>query len=78
MNPLGTLLFPEKTTHTTKNIVTRSENSCKAKSPAPGCVTLAANLLSRAWNESADLQNAQTLGAAKKAASKWSKTLVKG
>ena len=60
-----------------ESIVTRSDNMCKAKLPAPGCRTSAANLLARVWNESSDLRNAQTLGAAKLAARKFSKCLVK-
>ena len=54
-----------------------SDYSCDAKLPAPGNDNLSANLLARAWNESTELQNAKTLGAAKKVAQKWSKSLLK-
>ena len=47
-----------------------------AKPPVPGCKTLAANLLARLWNKSHEIQNAETLGAAKKAARKLSKSLL--
>ena len=69
MDPLGNLLFPEKAPNRP------GMRSAMATLPVPGCGLLAANLLSRAWNESADLQNAKTLGAAKTAARKWSKSL---
>lgn len=75
MDPLGSLLFSKKTTKPTDSITTRSENSDKAKLPAPGCRTLAANLLARVWNESADLRSAKTLWAAKKAAKLFSQSL---
>ena len=77
MDPLGARLFPQKTIDPNEKVVTRSHYRCEAKLPAPGYGTLAANLLSRAWNASAELQNASTLGAAKAAARKWSKSLVK-
>ena len=77
MDPLGSLLFSKTAIKNPESIVTRSENVCKAKLPAPGCRTSAANLLARVWNESTDLRNAQTLGAAKLAARKFSKCLVK-
>ena len=75
MDPLGSLLFSKKTTKPTDSITTRSENSGKAKLPAPGCRTLAANLLARVWNESPDLRSAKTLWAAKKAGKKFSQPL---
>ena len=65
MNPLGSLLFSKNDTIPTKGVVTRSEHSCKAIIPVPGCKTLAANLLARVWNDSSDLRNVTTLGAAK-------------
>ena len=76
MNPLGSLLFSKTFMKPTESAVTRSESSCKAILPAPGCRILAANLLARVWNESADLRNSKTLGAAKMAARKFSKSLV--
>ena len=75
MDPLGRVLFTKKVQSVSGGVSTRSENSCKAKHPVPGCRTLAANLLARLWNESPDIQIAETLGAAKKAAKKLSKSL---
>ena len=76
MDPLGSLLFP-KSTENPNRVSTRSKNSSSAKPPVPGCKTLAANLLARLWNESQEIKNAETLGAAKKAARKLSKSLLK-
>ena len=75
-DPLNTVLFPSKVANLVEGVSTRSENSFKAKIPVPGCRTLAANLLARLWNESPDIQKAETLGAAKKAARNLSKSLV--
>ena len=76
-NPIPLLApFSRNVTKPTKGVVTRSENSCQAILPVPGCKILAANLLARVWNESADLRNAKTLGAAKMAARKFSQSLV--
>ena len=76
MDPLGSLLFPEKQINPDFNIELRSARSSKTDIPVPGHGTLAANLLARSWNESTDIQNATTLSAAKTAARKWSKSLV--
>ena len=76
MDPLGRVLFTKKVQSVSGGVSTRSENSCKAKLPVPGCRTLAANLLARLWNASPDIQSAVTFGAAKKAARKLSKSLV--
>ena len=75
-DPLSRVLFTKKVTSVSEGVSTRSVNSCKANLPVPGCRTLAANLLARLWNKSPEIQNAETLGAAKKAASKLSKSLV--
>ena len=75
MDPLGSLLFAKSASNPNR-VSTRSINSCSAKLPVPGCMTLAANLLARLWNESPEIQNAETLGAAKKAARKLSKSLL--
>ena len=72
MDPLGTLLFPDKAPNRPGM---RSENKNLAKLPVPGYGLLAANLLSRVWNESPDLQKAKSLGSAKVAAKKWSESL---
>ena len=76
MDPLGSLLFPKRVANPSGGVSTRSINSYNAKLPVPGCLTLAANLLARLWNESPDIQNAETLGAAKKAARNLSKSLL--
>ena len=73
MDPLGSLLFPKHSI--VRNMVTRSEHSDKAKQPVPGCRNLAANLMARAWNETSQVQNASSLGAAKIAARKWAKSI---
>ena len=76
MDPLGSLLFPKRVANPNGGVSTWSINSCNAKLPVPGCMTLAANLFARLWNESPDIQNAETLGAAKKAARNLSKSLL--
>jgi len=76
MDPLGSLLFQKSAANHNGGISTRSKNSCNAKLPVPGCMTIAANLLARLWNASPDLQKAETLGAAKQAARKLSKCLI--
>ena len=75
MDPIGSLLFPTKSTNQNRVMSTRSENDGKAKLPVPGCGTLAANLLARAWNDNLELRHATTLGAAKAAAKKWARSL---
>ena len=74
MNPLGSLLFPEKSDLQLKR-QTRSYNDGKAKLPVPGYGTLAVNLLARSWNDATNLQNAPTIGAAKSAANTWARSL---
>ena len=69
--------FQKKLTDPSEYIVTRSKYDCKAELPVPGYRTLAANLLARIWNKSTDIQNAKTLGEAKKAPRKLSQSLVK-
>ena len=76
MDPLGLRLFSRTVVKPSGSTITRSDKSVKAKLPAPGYGTLAANLLARVWNESPDLQNSKTPAAAKKAARKFSKSLV--
>ena len=76
MDPLGSLLFPKSGVNPDR-VSTRSINSCSAKLPVPGCMSLAANLLARLWNKSPEIQNAETLGAAKRAAKKLSQSLLK-
>ena len=71
MDPLGSLLFPEKTP---MNMALRSSVCDKAKIPVPGYSTLAVNLMARAWNDAPNLQNASTLGAAKTAAKTWARS----
>ena len=75
MDPLGLLLFPSQNTHSNKTMCLRSHLSDNAKIPVPGYSNLAANLLARTWNSATELQNAQSVGAAKIAARKWAKTL---
>ena len=75
MDPLAELLFSQQTTNIEKKICTRSESSKRARLPVPGCSTLAANRLTRAWNESPKLQNSSTLCAAKLASCNWARSL---
>ena len=76
MDPLGSLIFPNTViSNSPGKMSTRSTVSNKAKLPVPGFDTLAVNLMARAWNESPNLQNASTLGAAKSAAKMWSRSL---
>ena len=56
MDPLAELLFSKHVTNSVKTISTRSESGNKAGLPVPGCCTLAANLLARAWNEAPNLK----------------------
>ena len=70
-DPLGRKLFP------VRSIMrhTRSINSTYATQPVPGNNTLAANLMSRAWNSSTELHTVTTIGAAKSVARKWAQNL---
>ena len=70
-DPLGRKLFP------VRSIMrhTRSINSTNATQPVPGNNTLAANLMSRAWNSSTELHTVTTIGAAKSVARKWAQNL---
>ena len=70
-DPLGRKLFP------VRSIMrhTRSINSTYATQPVPGNNTLAANLMSRAWNSSTELHIVTTIGAAKLVAWKWAQNL---
>ena len=64
MNPLGSLLFPPETEHSSEKMTTRSANSYMAKIPVPGHSSLAVNLLARAWNDAKQLQSALNLSSA--------------
>ena len=64
------ILIPSRTITTY-----RSNKNSLAKTPVPGCSTLAANLLAKTWNQSCELQNASNLCAAKSAARKWAQSL---
>ena len=75
MDPLGKCLFSTPMINPTNPHVTRSTKSSKIAVPVHGYPELAVNLMATAWNENSDLRNASTLGAAKKAARKWAKTL---
>ena len=56
MDPLAELLFSNQETNPVKSILTRSETNNKARLPVPGCGSVAANLLLRAWNETPNLK----------------------
>ena len=53
-----------------------SINSMNATQHVPGNSTLAANLMARAWNSSAELHTVTTVGAAKVIARKWAQNLL--
>ena len=74
-DPLCSLLFPGELEYPAQNMSTRSVTNNSAKLPVPGCTTLAANLLARAWNEAPSLKISSTLGAAKLTARKWARSL---
>ena len=74
MNPLGQILFKEKCTNDLDR-ASRSATSNKIRPPVPDYSTLATNLMSRVWNDLPELQNAQTLTAARRIARKWAEKL---
>ena len=71
MDPLGCCLFQEK-----PNIrFTRFVNSKEIRPPVPGYPNLATNVMAHVWNNIPELQNAQTLGAARSISQKWAKQI---
>ena len=72
MDPLGTALFPVKSS--TRPI--RSLHLNKATQPVPGNKTLSTNLLARAWNNATELHNVTKLGVAKSISRKWASNLL--
>ena len=70
-DPLGRTFFPSRSIRRQ----TRSINSVNATQPVPGNNTLAANLMSRAWNSSTELHTVTTVGTVKLIAWKWATNL---
>ena len=71
MNPLGQCLFQDKP----RLKITRSATSNDIRPPVPGYPKLATNIMAQIWNDIPELQNAQTLGAAKAISQKWAKSI---
>ena len=71
MDPLGKCLFQKR-----PNLrATRSATSKEIRPLVPGYPNLAANIMTRVWNDIPELQNASTLGAARTISRNWAKKI---
>ena len=71
MDPLGRLLFPERTIPR----FTKSAVSGDASQPVPGYPFLASNIMAKIWNSVPSLRTATSIGQANSIAKKWAKTV---